>query len=275
MSAAASWAGPRGAQWATELERMEAMLAPVDEPLLRALDLEAPARIADLACGGGATARELAARAPGGGFVHGLDVSSVLVARARARAEGDPRLAFDVADVATFVPPAPYDRLVSRFGVMFFDDPPAAFANLARWLAPGGKLAFAVWAGPAANPWMSIVKDVVAGVVDVPSTSSDGPGLFRYAEPAALPTLLARAGFTALDVTTWHGALPIGGGLPAAEAARFALRSFATFGELLAAAGEPAAAEAERALTVRFAAHETDARVHLEAAVHLVTGSRS
>ena len=87
---------------------------------------------------------------PGGQrrVVHGFDISPALIELARARKRSDERaIAFEIADMTTATAPEePYDRLASRFGIMFFDDPPAAFANLVRWLAPGGRFAFAVWA---------------------------------------------------------------------------------------------------------------------------------
>lgn len=71
------------------------------------------------------------------------------------------------------------DRLVSRFGIMFFDDALAAFSNLVRWLAFGGRFAFAVWGHPAENPWMTTVRQVVAEIVDLPKPAAEAPGPFR------------------------------------------------------------------------------------------------
>jgi SAM-dependent methyltransferase len=137
------WSAARGDQWRTQLSGMEPMLAPIDEPLIRALELDAPCTIADIGCGGGGTALEILRRAPAGSVVHGFDLSPPLIELARGRAPHEPAIAFDVADMATAEPGRPYDRLVSRFGVMFFGDPLAAFANLVRWLEPGGRFAFA------------------------------------------------------------------------------------------------------------------------------------
>jgi SAM-dependent methyltransferase len=269
------WAGARGEKWRATLAGMEAMLAPIDEPLIRALQLDAPFRIADLACGGGGTTLELLRRAPAGSVVHGFDISPALVESARARVSSDQReIAFAVADVATGpAPDAPYDRLISRFGVMFFADPPAAFANLVRWLAPGGRFAFAVWGRPADNPWHSNVRAAAAEVIAMPASDPEAPGPFRYAEADKLLPLLERAGLGDLEVRDWRGALAIGGGLPAAEAARFALAS-SSVSELLTSAGAEALDQGHRALTARFARHEQGGAVRLDASVHLVTGAR-
>lgn len=274
-SASSDWAAARGEKWLAALSGMEATLTPVDEPLIRALDLEAPSRIAEVGCGGGGTALEILRRARAGSVVHGFDISPSLIEHARRRARPDERaVVFDVADIATTAPDEPYDRLVSRFGVMFFDHPGAAFANLVRWLAPRGRFAFAVWGPPSENPWMGTVRDVVARIIEMPRPDPDAPGPFRYADSDKLVAVLEQAGFGELDVRDWRGALPIGGGLAPAEAANFALSSFASFGELLAKAGDGAFDEARRSLTTSFARHEHDGAVRMDACVHVVTGAR-
>src|SRR5215467_7718535 len=168
--AASDWAAARGDKWRDQLSGMEAMLAPVDEPLISALRLDAPYRIADIGCGGGGTTLEILRRAPAGSVVHGFDISQALIDTARSRIRSDDRdVAFAVADVATApAQESPYDRLVSRFGVMFYDDPPAAFSNLVRWLAQGGRFAFAVWGPQAENPWRTSLREVVAEIIDAP-----------------------------------------------------------------------------------------------------------
>ena len=274
-NSAADWVSTRGEKWRAKLTGMEAMLAPVDEPLLRALQLDAPFRIADIGCGGGGTTLEILRRAPAGSVVHGYDISPALVEAARHRARSEGRaIAFEAADMATAkAPTEPYDRLVSRFGIMFFDDPPAAFENLRRWLAPGGRFAFAAWARPADNPWMTSVREAIAAVVDVPRPDPEAPGPFRYADADTLRALLDRAGFGELDVRDWRGALPIGGALSAAEAAEFALASFASFGELLTRAGDQAVEAARASLIERFSRHQRDGAVRMDACVHVFTGT--
>jgi SAM-dependent methyltransferase len=276
-SAASDWAGARGEKWRAQLSGMEPMLAPVDEPLIDALQLDAPCRIADLGCGGGGTTLEILRRAPQGSVVRGFDISPASIELARSRITSYERdIAFEIADIATAVAPKePYDRLVSRFGVMFFDDPVAAFANLARWLAPGGRFAFAVWAGTAENPWMTEVRRVVAEIVDLPPPDPEAPGPFRYVEAGKLLALLDRAGLGDLEVSSWRGSLPIGGGLPAAEAATFAIASFSSFGELLAAAGDEALGAAHQSLTARYSRYQSDGTVRTDACVHIFTGTRA
>lgn len=271
------WAAARGEKWRAQLSFMEAMLKPVDEPLIQALKLDRPYRIADIGCGGGGTALAILNRAPAGSVVHGFDIAATLIEAARARARvraQERRIAFEIADMATATPPArTYDRLVSRLGIMFFNEPPAAFANLLGWLAPGGRFAFAAWGSTAENPWLTSVRDDVAEVVAIPPSAPEAPGPFRYAEADKLLKLLDGAGFKDLAVRDWRGALPLGG-LPAAEAANFALAAFSSFGELLAAAGGAALRDARQSLTERFSRHEQDGVVRMDACVHIFTGAR-
>ncbi|MEW5848866.1 MAG: class I SAM-dependent methyltransferase [Myxococcota bacterium] len=274
---AADWAGTRGDKWRAHQSGIEALLAPVDEPLIHALQLDAPYRVADVGCGTGGTALEILRRAPKGTVVHGYDISPPMIEAASARVPPkEPAIAFEVADMATATVGAqPYHRLTSRFGVMFFPDPQAAFANLRRWLAPGGRFAFAVWGHPSDNPWITTVREVVAKIVDIPPPDPEAPGPFRYAEADKLVTLLTRVGFSELDVRNWRGALPMGGGLPPAEAARFALASFSTFAEQLEKAGNDSFNEAHQTLTTRLSRHQRDGAVWMDASVHLFTGARS
>src|SRR5215471_5077799 len=194
-STASDWSGARAEKWRAHLTGMEATLASVNAPLIRALDLHAPCRIADACCGGGGTTLEILRSAPPGSIVHGFDLSPQLIDAARARIpSGAQSIAFQIADMAKTAPPEDlYDRMVSRFGIMFFDDPPAAFANLARWLAPQGRFAFAVWGPVAENPWMTTIRQAVAEVIDLPVPEPDAPGPFRYAEAASLLALLDQA----------------------------------------------------------------------------------
>lgn len=270
------WSTTRGEKWLAQLAGMEAMLAPVNEPLIAALQLDAPLRLAEIGCGGGGTALEVFRRAPQGSFVHGFDIAPMLVERARGRVpQSETAIAFDLADMAAATPPAElYDRLYSRFGMLFFADDLAAFGNLLHWLAPGGRFTFAAWGPTADNPWMTFIRDSTAEVIELPPPDPDGPGGFRYADADKLLSLLSEAGFADIEVQDWRGSFAVGGGLPAAEAAKFALSSIASFGEMLNKAGEEAFAEACRRLTARMAPHERDGIVRLGARVHIVTGAR-
>lgn len=268
------WVTARGEKWRASVNPMEAMLAPVDDPLIAALALDRPLRVLEVGSGGGGTTLELARHAPEGSFVQGLDISPALVESARARLpQPTRRIAFDCVDAATATPPVElFERLVSRFAVMFFDAPESAFANLRRWLVPGGRFAFAVWGPLPENPWISHAREVVAELVPLGSPPPDSPGPFRYGNVEPLLTLLAGAGFGKLEARQWRHPLLVGGGMPALQAATFALESFASYSELLLKAGGDTFEQARRALTARYAKLERGGAVRADAVVHIVLG---
>lgn len=268
------WVTARAEKWRASVTSMEAMLAPVDDPLIAALALDRPLRILEVGSGGGGTTLELARHAPEGSFVQGLDIAPVLVESARARLPHlTRRIAFDCVDAATAAPPGElYERLVSRFAVMFFERPEEAFRNLRRWLVPGARFAFAVWGPIAENSWFSVARDAVAGLVPLSAPPPDAPGPFRYAQVESLLALLARSGFEKLEARTWRHPLLIGGGLSAAAAASFALESFSSFSELLSKAGGDAFEQARRDLAARYSDFERGGAVRADASVHIVLG---
>lgn len=262
------WAGSRGAQWRDMVEGMEAMLAPTDAPLIEALALDGgPLRIAEIACGGGGTTGAIAAAAPAGSEITGFDISPDLVVAAMARAGDVAR--FVEANAATWRPERPYDRLASRFGVMFFDDPAAAFANLRHWLVPGGRLAFAVWGPPTEVGFMAEIRATLAAVMALPASDPDAPGPCRYGDPAKLVALLDGAGFHGAVSRTWRGALPVPGATPEA-AADFLLASSSSAAPLEDAPMEVRSAARAR-LAQACARHFEDGAARMPVRIEIVT----
>ena len=121
---------------------------------------------------------------------------------------------------------------------------------------------------------MTNVREAAAEIVQLPPPDPEAPGPFRYGEAGKLLALLDQAGLGDLEVGNWRGALPIGGGLRAADAADFALASFSSFGELLTAAGGDALSRARQSLTERFSRNQRDGVVRMDASVHIFTGAR-
>jgi SAM-dependent methyltransferase len=160
-------------------------------------------RVLDIGCGAGQTSRD-AARLAAQGSVLGVDISADLLAVARRRAadEGLSNVAFEQGDAQAHpFPPAAFDLCISRFGVMFFADPKTAFANIARGLRPGARLAWMVWQGEQRNEWATALQRALP-----PGTIPTGAAAlaFSLGDPAAATGLLTAADFTAIEFAEVH-----------------------------------------------------------------------
>lgn len=190
-----AWNGPMGAQWAAGAARTERALAPVTEALLRVAAARPGESVLDVGCGCGGSSLAFARAVGPAGRVTGVDVSAPMleVARGTAVANTD----YVLADAAAHdFAPAGMDLLVSRFGVMFFGDPVAAFANLRRAMKPAGRLALACWRPVADNPWVGVPLAAVAPVVPpLPRPGPDDPGPFAFGDAARVARILRAAGF--------------------------------------------------------------------------------
>lgn len=266
-----NWSSTRGSKWNLYLSGMEAMLQPLDLPLIRALQLDAPYRIADIGCGGGGTTLEILKYAPQGSQIHGFDLSKDLVDTARKRTPNG-SIQFTHMNVEKELPSQSYDRLIGRFSTMFFVAPKQAFSHLRQWLVPGGRFVFAVWGPPDDNPWASLVRQTVAEYIERPPLQPNAPHPFRYADHTVLYNLLHEAGYTNIQCIEWRDKLAIGGGLAAQDAAHFALSSFSSFAEELHRV-DSAMKQALEHLTQRFLPYEKDGSVHLDAHVHIFSGT--
>lgn len=134
----------------------------------------------------------------------------VQAARRRAAQEGLGNVSFMAGDAQDFpLPAGSYDVAISRFGLMFFDDPEAGFANLARALAPAGRLAFTCWQDALSNPFVAVPGLALAGHVALPDLGPPGsPGMFALADPARIRSLLTAAGLADADDATGTGQRP-------------------------------------------------------------------
>lgn len=253
------WAGDMGVKWLTHIDRFEGMIAPIGDALLARAAIAPGERVIDLGCGGGLTSLALAEAVGPEGAVLGIDISPDLIAEASRRAEGHANVRFLCADAATVaLDDAPYDRLVSRFGSMFFSDPYAAFANLHGVLKPGGRMDLAVWGPPRDNPWMMELMGVARSHIDIPSPDPRTPGPFAFADLDYVRDILARAGFAAPTVEAYQGEQAIGGpGALPEDAADFALASMA-IGRALAEAGPEMLEAARNDLLSLFTRHYRD-----------------
>src|SRR5271165_2743813 len=196
------------------------MLQPVTELLMQKTGPELGMSILDIGCGCGATVLALAKSVGPEGRVMGVDVSARLVEIAKSCLSGYSNAEIVLADAAT-LPFEPFaDLAISRFGVMFFGDPGAAFRNVRKAMKPGARLFFACWRDIAENPWMTVPLGAVqaAGIPPAPRPGPEDPGPFSFANPDRVRKILTSAGFGVIAMTPADLVLDIagGGGLDAA-----------------------------------------------------------
>ena len=185
------WNGPSGRKWVAQQDALDRSLAQVTDVLLAAAAIQPGERALDVGCGCGTPTHELARRS--GAPTVGIDISAPMLAVAKSRAGANTR--FVEADASSYELEARFDLVFSRFGVMFFADPVAAFTNLHGALQPGGRLVFACFRALAENAWARVPLDAAAGLVTIPPPDPTAPGPYALADGARLRDILARAGF--------------------------------------------------------------------------------
>lgn len=210
----ADWNGQSGERWVANQARLDAMVEVFGQAAIEAAAPATDERVLDVGCGAGASSRALAARVGAGGQVLGVDISEPLIDRARTLARQDTPALFQVADASSAeLPQGAFDILFSRFGVMFFDDPTAAFAHMRRALRPGGRVAFVCWRGAAENDWVRLPMGALMGIVP-PSALPDpeAPGPFSFGDRERVARILTAAGFTDIAISPFDASVPFGEG---------------------------------------------------------------
>ncbi|WP_334163635.1 class I SAM-dependent methyltransferase [Phenylobacterium sp.] len=197
----AYWNDAAGQTWAEMQEALDRQLAPLGRAAMAALAPKPGERLLDVGCGAGQTTLELAAAVAPGGEVVGLDISRPLLEVSRGRPAAA-AVSFLEGDAQTHpFEPASFDGAFSRFGVMFFADPPAAFANIRRALKPGGRLAFVCWRGMGENPIMTAPLTAALAHLPAPSPPDPtAPGPFAFADPDRVRGILRTAGFEGIEL---------------------------------------------------------------------------
>jgi SAM-dependent methyltransferase len=265
----AYWNGAVGEVWAAMQVQLDTQLAPLGRAALGALMLRAGERVIDVGCGAGQTTIELRERVGSGGQAVGVDVSEPLLALARSRA---PDATFVAADAQTYAFEAGrFDAVYSRFGVMFFADPVAAFANLVQALRPGGRLAFVCWRRLEDNPIMTVplAAAVAAGAPAPVSGPPDAPGPFAFADRQRVVGILEAAGFTEVAHAA-HDEAVGGNDLEAALALALHVGPLARMLRDAPAHREAAVTAVRAAL----AAYVVDGRMMMPSATWIVTATR-
>jgi ubiquinone/menaquinone biosynthesis C-methylase UbiE len=227
-------------------------------------------RVLDIGCGAGQSTRQ-AARAAMEGRVVGVDVSEEMlqVARRRSAEEGLRNVVFELADAQDHpFPAAHFDLCISRFGAMFFADPVAAFANIARTMRPGARLALMVWQGQEQNEWSTTIQRVLA---PEDAAAASAAATFSLGDRAATTRLLTAAGFASIDFADVHEPVFYGPDIDAAHDAVVAL--FLAKDRL--ADTNPATDEMLQRLRAMLHAHLTAEGVFFDSRAWIVTARRT
>jgi SAM-dependent methyltransferase len=189
--------------WAEVRELLELQLAPLGLRAQKALAPKSGENVLDIGCGGGTTVLDLAQAVAPDGTVVGVDLSAAVLAFAQSAAKGCERVRFVQADAQVYpFEPASFDAAFSRFGVMFFTDPTAAFNNIRRSLRPNGRLAFVCWRTLEENSLDNLpLKAASVHLPPQPARDPEAPGPFAFANPDRVHDILERAGFGEIEIT--------------------------------------------------------------------------
>ncbi|MBX5176073.1 methyltransferase domain-containing protein [Rhizobium lentis] len=248
----------------------DAELARHNRHLRDAAAVGADDRVLDIGCGAGQTTRE-AARAASQGEAVGVDISVEMlqIARRRSADEGLRNVVFEQADAQFHAfPAASFDLCISRFGVMFFADPAAAFANIGRAMRPGARLVWMVWQSQERNEWSGAIRQALApGTV----VSAGGPDPFSLGDPPIAKDLLSAAGFTSIDFADLREPVFYG---PDVDAASDALAGLYLVKDALAHTDEPPGKPLQR-LRELLEAHRTPEGVFFDSRAWIITARRA
>jgi SAM-dependent methyltransferase len=209
------WNEQVGPKWVQMQSFLDAQIGPLGEIAIQRANFAAGDRVLDIGCGCGNTSLSMARHVGPQGSVMGIDISTPMLERAEqaAREAGIGNARFENADAQTHrFAPASFDVAFSRFGVMFFADPTAAFANLRSALTARGRLAFVCWRTLPENPWMFVpMGAALQHMTPPPLPPPDAPGPFAFADSDRVRGILERAGFAQVGFEKIDETLSIAG----------------------------------------------------------------
>ena len=271
------WNETAAPKWLALQPAIDAQIEPLGRRAMERGAIALGDRVLDVGCGCGSATLELARRVGPKGRVTGVDVSTSMIERAmestRAARFANVRLENADAQTARFSP-GEFDVLYSRFGVMFFADPRAAFRNLSAALRPGSRLAFVCWQSLQENPWMLVPMKAAAKLVAFPPPPGpDAPGPFSFADPTRVREVLEHAGFAEVVLEDVRETLAVGGSESLDQAAEFVVQMGPT-GAALREVQDEMRRSVTLAVREALAPYHTDRGVRMPAAAWIVTGRR-
>jgi SAM-dependent methyltransferase len=268
------WNETAGSKWVAMQAFIDEQIRPLGLLAMERGRIAAGDHVLDVGCGCGDSTHEIARRVGATGSVTAIDLSEPMLARARetAHAAGLANATFLHADAAAEpLPAGRFGVLYSRFGVMFFADPPAGFANLRRSIADGGRLAFVCWRGIQENPWMLVPLMAAAQHFTLPPPPPPGtPGPFAFADSERVAGILAAAGFADIAFEPVDETLTIGGAQPLERTVEFLLQMGPT-GRALREVGADLRETIAAAVLEAVRPHQTAEGLRMASAAWIVT----
>ncbi len=211
------WNGDGGQIWVNFKDRIDTSLIHFGQAAINAAALEIDDRVLDVGCGCGDTSIAIADLVGPDGHVHGIDISKQILTQARHRVTTVKlsNVTFECADAQSSQFESNYfDVVFSRYGVMFFDDPVAAFTNIRQALKPGGRMAFICWQPIKNNEWVNLPLEVVEKHIDLPPAADpEEPGGFSFGDPNRVNNILTSAGFASISIQQFHSFFNVGADL--------------------------------------------------------------
>jgi SAM-dependent methyltransferase len=194
------WNDVVGPEWVALESVLSAQLRPLGLRALERLGVRPGERVLDIGCGGGETTAEIARRVGPSGRVLGVDISEPLGVVARRHTAEFSHADIRIADAQTTeFEPESFNAMFSRFGIMFFSDPDAAFSNLRRALRPDGRMTFICWRDLSENPWMALPAMATAQHLPLKRPEPNAPGPFAFANVDRVRGILERTGFVQIQ----------------------------------------------------------------------------
>lgn len=265
------WSDGGGLDWITFDTQLDELFSGVNAALLKTAAPKSTDTVLDIGCGTGATTRDFAAQTS---HAHGIDISTTMLAHAQSSAPQN--TTFTNADAQTEpLSAAQYDHLVSRFGVMFFENPTAAFTNLRKALKPNGTLIMACWAPFKQNPWFTIPRFIATDLLGFPPSHDPyAPGPFAFADTDHTLNILTAAGFQNAAVQTHDIPLSLKGN--AAHAANLSAY-IGPADSVIRAQGGTAQDKTKiiKATEQKLREYESDSAVTVPAKIHLYTATNA